>query len=75
MRANTVPCNTSWKTEDFLMLTGQNLFTIKSAHTQVKCSPWVPGPENAPKSLQMTFHSLQNGIWSSGDPQGFHGPI
>lgn len=57
------------------MVTGQSLFTIKSAHTQVKRSPWVPGPENAPKSLQTTFHSLQNGIWSSGDPQGFHGPI
>lgn len=57
------------------MLTGQSPFTIGSAHTQVKCSPWVPGPENAPKSLQMTSHSLQNGILSSGDPQGFHGPI
>lgn len=57
------------------MLTGQSLFTIESAHTQQKCLPWVPGPENAPKSLQMTSHSLQNGILSSGDPRGFHGPI
>lgn len=57
------------------MLTGQRLLTTESDHMQAKCSPWVPGPENAPKSLQMTSHSLQNGILSSGDPQGFHGPI